>query len=280
MSIKPLEPIEAEETVTTAQKKTKPAASSEPRIKRKIDSAVEGKRKQKIYTLLQKNGVWFKLNQNNVTVYDAETDQVRSIRYCPNEPSVYADKQAKESIREHIIFRDSLLAVEANRSNLQDYLDMHPGNTKNGGNLFQEVNTEVKADTELANEFLLHDAVGLVRDKSIDELLPVAMYLGINIEQKNSEIKRELLLTAKANPKAFIEMFDNPVVRVRSIVKQAIDYNILKTSTDAVMWADNSRMIVALPMGQDPEDVMSRFLLQDKGAAVYDDLVSRLAKIA
>jgi hypothetical protein len=87
-------------------------------------------------------------------------------------------------------------------------------------------------------------------------------------------------LTAKANPKAFIEMFDNPVVRVRSIVKQALDYNILKSSTDAVMWADNNRMIVALPMGQDPEDVMSRFLLQDKGAAVYDDLVSRLAKIA
>lgn len=291
MQIKPVE----EEVVATELQESQEAAPAKGKrgakqaasqteetlsIRRKIDKQSQAGRKQKVYTLTQPNGIWFKLNQHNVTVYDPEKDRVRAIRYCPNEPSIYLDEQNKDSIREHIIFRDGLIYVGANKANLQDYLDTHPDNTKNGGYVFGEVNTEQKAVDLLNNEFLLHDAVGLVRDKDITDLLPVAIFLNINIEQKNSEIKRELLMEAKANPERFIKLFDNPTVRARAVVVQAAEYGIIRVSNDSVSWAETGRPIVSVAAGQDPNDVMTRFLLQDRGAPVYEEITTRLSKLA
>ena len=129
-------------------------------------------------------------------------------------------------------------------------------------------------------EFLLHDAISLVRDKAIDELLSVAMYLGINIEQKNQEIRRELLVEAKANPKVFIEMFDNPIVKIRSAVKQAVDFQILRERPDGIYWYDTNRLIIASPAGQEAIDVLSRYCMTEKGAPIYDELINRLEHLA
>jgi len=272
---------EPQAAVKTSKAKAKAGSSEDVlTIHRKIDKVVEGKRKQKIYALTSANGVWFKLNQSNITVYDENTGKVRAIRYCVNEPSIFLDEQNKDSIREHIIFREGLIAVNVNRANLQDYLDAHPDNFKNGGSLFSEVNTDAKATASLDVEFLIHDAVGIVRDKSIEELLPVAIYLGVDIEQKNNEIKRELLLEAKNNPDAFIKLFDNPIVKARAVVVQAIDYNIIKVTRDSVSWSETNRPIVSVAAGQDAQDVITRFLLQDKGAAVYEDITAKLAMIS
>lgn len=254
-------------------------ASDDIKISRRITSADDSKRKQKIYTLVDKNGVWFKLRQANVTVFDPEMDQIRAIRYCPTEPSIYLDKQNKDSIREHVIFRDSILAVPASKANLQDYLDAHPDNVANGGSTFQVVNTEVKAKVQLDEEFLLHDAIGLIRDKDIEQLLPVALFLNIDIEQRNAEIKRELLLAAKANPKSFIELFDNPIVKSRSMVNQAIKMNVIQAKPDSVVWSDNGRSIVIVPAGQDPEDVLARYILQEKGTPVFEEIRTRLSRL-
>ena len=235
--------------------------------KRKIENQSAG-RKQKVYSVITGAGIWFKLNQANITIYDKEQDTIRAIRYCSNEPSIYLDEQSQNAIREHIVFKDKTLIVPANKPNLQMYLDAHPGNKANGGNTFFEVNTE------------RHDAVSLVRDKSIDDLLPVAMYMNINIEQKNQEIRRELLMEAKANPKAFIEMFDNPMVKIRSAVKQAVDFQILRSRPDGMYWFDTNRLILACPAGQEPVDVMTRFCLTEKGASVYDEVLNRLERLA
>ena len=123
------------------------------------------------------------------------------------------------------------------------------------------------------------DAVAMVRDKAIEELLPVAMYLGISTEQKNMEIKRELLREAKANPTRFIEMFDNPVVRTKSVLMSAIDFQILKASPDGLKWFDSNRLIVATPAGQDTLDIATRFCLSEKGALVFEEIQTQLDKI-
>jgi len=131
-----------------------------------------------------------------------------------------------------------------------------------------------------AKEFLLHDAVALVRTKELDELLAVAVALGINIQQKTIEIRRELLTEAKANPEAFIKMFDDPRVKCRSAVIQANDFQIISLRPDGVYWFDSGRMILSVPAGQDPTDIMVRFCLTEKGAPVYEELVSRLEKLS
>jgi len=246
--------------------------------KRKTTEETKG-RKEQIYSVMKGSGIWYKLKQNGITIYDPETDKVREIRYCENEPSVYTDEQSSNAIRSQIVFKEGILIVPPVKANLQDYLALHPSNKANGGSTFTIINKEAKATVELDQEFLLLDAVSIVRDKSIDELLPICMYLNIDVNQRNNEIRRELLLEAKGNPKNFIELMDNPYVRSMSAVKQAVDYNILKSKDDGMYWMDSGRLIVTTPVGQDTITVMTRFCMTEKGASVYDEIVSRLEKI-
>lgn len=235
-------------------------------------------RKQKIYQLASGGGVWFKLSQNDITIYDREKDTVRAIRYCPNEPSIYVDEQSSNARRAHIIFVDKLLGVPPNQPNLQEYLDARPGNIKNGGSLFFEINNEKKTDTLLQDEFIIHDAISLIREKSIDDLIPVILYLGISLDQRNQEIRRELLVEAKSNPQAFIELFDNPLVKMRASITLATSNNILKINQDGVFWADSGRLILATPVGQDGVDMMTKFCLSEKGSLVHQEILKRLEK--
>ena len=235
-------------------------------------------RKQKIYQLVEGGGVWFKLSQKDITIYDSEKDTVRSIRYCSNEPSIYVDEQSQNGRRAQIVFVDKMLGVPSSQPNLQDYLDKHPGNTKNGGNTFYEINHEKKTDTLIQDEFLVHDAISLIREKSIDELIPVILYLGISLEQRNQEIRRELLIEAKSNPQAFIQLFDNPLVKMRASISLAASNGILKINQDGVFWAESNRLILATPVGQDGVDMMTKFCLSEKGSLVHQEILKRLEK--
>ena len=234
---------------------------------------------QKIYEIPYGGGIVCKIKSES-TVYDKETRQVRGIRYCPNEPSVYMDEQSNNARREHIIFRNGMLIVPENKPNLAQYLDLHPQNRGNGGDLFQLVERSRNVQAQVDREFLLHDAVALVRNKELDELLAVAVALGINIQQKTIEIRRELLTEAKANPEAFMKMFDDPRVKCRSAVIQSHDFQIISLRPDGVYWFDSGRLILSVPAGQDPTDIMVRFCLTEKGVSVYEELVSRLEKLS
>ena len=155
-------------------------------------------------------------------------------------------------------------------------MEMHPGNVENGGGTFKLVDSSQDSQETIDQEFLIHDAVSLVREKGSDEILSVALALGIGIQQKMIEIRRELLREAKSNPAAFIKMFDDPRVKTRSAVIQANDFQIISGRPDGVYWFDSGRLIISVPAGQDAVDIMVRFCLTEKGATVYDELISRL----
>lgn len=263
---------------STAAPKAAPKAVATPkRTAKPKRSAEDPTKKNKVYTISKGGGVWYKLRQNNITVFDS--GQVRQLRYSPNENSVWADEQSENIIREQIVFQAKNLLVPYTKPNLQAYLDLHPDNKANGGKVFELVDTEKKAEIEIDKEFAMLDAVSMVRDKSIEELLPVAMYLGIDTNQKNLEIKRELLREAKSNPTRFVEMFDNPMVRTKSVIMSAVDFQIIKADADGLKWFDSNRLIVATPAGQDTIDIATRFCLSEKGALVFEEIQNQLDKI-
>ena len=231
-----------------------------------------------VYETVSGGGIVYKI-PSELTVFDNEAGKVRAIRYCPNEPSIFKDEQGEFARREHIIFRNKMLAVPHTKPNLKEFLDAHTGNVANGGTMFKVVDKAASAEEALDKEFAQHEAVSLVRNKSIDELLPVALYLSINVNQKNAEIKRELLMQAKAKPAQFIELFDNPKVKCRSAVMQAVDYQILKSKADGMYWFDTNRLIVSAPAGTSAADVATRFFLTDKGASAYERVLEELNRI-
>ena len=159
-------------------------------------------------------------------------------------------------------------------------MEKHPMNMSNGGTLFKIEDKKADAELSLNKEFVLNDAITMVRDKDIQELLPVAIYFGININKPVSEIRYNLLTTAKKNPKDFIDAFDNPKVRTRSILQQGSDYQLIKIKKDGVYWFDSNGLIVSVPVGQDPMDVLVRFCMTERGSSVISSLEDRLDRLS
>jgi hypothetical protein len=167
------------------------------------------------------------------------------------------------------------LFVPKEKPNLRKFLDMHPQN----GPVFTEIDKRRDAEKELEKEFVLTDAIARVRDADINDLLPVAIYFGVNINAPVSEIRYNLLTIAKRKTEEFLQSFDSPQVMTRSTIQQAKDYQILNVKKNGVFWFDSNNLIVSVPVGQDPMDVMVRFCLTEKGASVLSNLEERLDKL-
>ena len=235
--------------------------------------------KDTIYEIVNGGGIVHMIKQNGVTFFDENKGEIRSIRYCPNEKSIYTDEQSDLAVREPIVFRDKILGVPRTKPNLREYLEAHPENVKNGGTTFKEIDKAKTAEESLTMEFQSYDAVALVREKDINELIPVAIYFGVDVNTSSSEIRFNLLRLAKSNPSSFISSFDSPMVKTKSIVYKAKEFNIISYQKDGVYWVDSGSMICAVPVGMDPSDVISRFLLSEKGATVMSTLEDMLSKL-
>ena len=262
-----------------AQTKVAPAVMQAPPTKKR-----NLKRKETIlyhaeYEIPKNAGIVYMLPQKGITVYDSDLDTVREMRYCPNEPSIWADEQGDNARKETVAFREGKLFVAKDKPNLRKFMDLHPMNIGNGGKVFKQVDKKQDAEIELKKEFLLTDAIGMVRDKTINELLPIALYFGVNINTPVTEIRYNLLNIAKKKTDEFIQAFDSPQVQARSTVQQAKDYQIINVNDNGCYWFDSNRLIVSVPVGQDSMDVMVRFCLTEKGASVLSTLEDRLDRL-
>jgi hypothetical protein len=244
-------------------------------IKRKVEVPVT-----RVYQTVEGGGVVHMIQSKGVTIFDKETGNVREMRYCPNEPSIWRDEQSDNAKKQAVVFRNGSLVVPKEKPNLMAYLDLHPANQANGGNAFKLVDNKKDAEQNLAREFSVSEAIIAVRDKSIDELLPVAIYFGMDINRETSELRFDLLQKAKRDPEEFLSAFDSPIVKVRATVSQAASYQIISLKEDGAYWFDSNKMIVANPAGHDADDTLSRFLMTEKGATTLASLEERLERLA
>jgi len=222
------------------------------------------------------SGAVMMLMQSGITVFDEELGMVREIRYCENENSIWKDEQAERSVKSPVIFRMGRLFVPREQPNLKEFLSIHPQNKANGGSIFELVDNVKKVEVDIDKEFLVNDAVSLLRSKELDELLAVALAFGMDIDRPIAEVKHDLLLKAKASPKVFMESFDNPVVAMKSKIKQAVSYQIIKADDDAIKWFDTSKYIISVPVGQDPVDVFVRYCLTEAAVSVVAEIERQL----
>ena len=262
-----------EETVVMEQPKTESKKKRTIKRKEQVSRAVE-------YEIIKGGGIVFMLPQKGVTIYDKENDTVREIRYCPNEPSIFVDEQSENAVKQSVIFERGRLFIPREKPNLKKFIELHPGNKENGGSIFKLINKKKSAKEELEKEFLVSDAVSIVRDRDINDLLAIALYYGVNINAATSEIRYNLLRIAKSKPKEFLQSLDSPEVTCRSTIKQASDYQIISLKTNGVYWFDANSLIVSVPVGQDPTTTMVRFCLTEKGASTLSLIEERLDKLS
>lgn len=258
-----------------AKKPTPPTAMTVATPKIRTKTKVKGNVE---YELSRPNGAIFMMRNTSYNLYDEGSGEMRNVRYSSNEPSIFRDEQTLNPIKSPIVFQGGKLFVDNSKPNLIAFLDSHPQNESNGGSTFKRVDTVKKVQVELSSEFLVVDAVGLLRSKPLDDLLAVAVSRNIDVDRPVEEVKHDLLVYAKRSPQEFIEAFDSPAVRAKATVKQADSYQVIKVSADAVKWFDTNKMIISIPAGKDPVDTFVRYLLTEAGSAVLSELETQLSK--
>ena len=258
-------------------KRGRPAKKTEPtKEKTFFKKHKKETRIVKEYELLGQNGIMFLLKPGPVSVYDESSDSIKSVRYIPQENSILVEDQTSKPIKRPIVFQNGKLFVNPNQPNLAKFLDLHPGNSSNGGNMFRKVDLEKTASLSIDSEYEVVDALVLIRDKPASDLLSVATALGYKTDRPFDQIKHDLMVYAKSNPKDLIESFDNPIIEAKALVKQALSFGIVYEKSGGICWQDNHQHIIACPVGLDPSDVLARFCLTEKGADVLSEIKRNL----
>lgn len=271
-------------TTTQTPKRGRPAGSTNKKpaapkqsvstgmtIKREIPTEVTLEYKSLVAT-----GATWLIQQRGITIHDKETDSIREIRYCPSENSIFRDEQSDLSVRKSIVFNEGRIFVRPDQPNLRKYLDAHPGNKVNGGKMFYLVDQKKNSKEKLDKEFVMAEAINMIRTKDLNELLSVAVSYGINIDRAVDEIKHDLMIAAKKSPQKFIEAFDSPTVKMKTKLTLAKKYQIIKFDKEGMKWYDSNKLIVSVPVGKDPIEVGVRYLLTEAATSVVEEIDRQL----
>lgn len=212
--------------------------------------------------------------------FDEETGQNRPLRYARNQKSPFEDEQDGHAILEPIIFEDGLLSVPKNNQVLQKFLAYHPEN----GVLFEEVDTKKDASQQIDWMMVQLDAqnAAINLDMATREAIG-RILLGARVDRLSSEeLKRDVLLYSRNNPKEFLDMINDPELRLQNIAAKAFQDNlfILKNNRRDIYFnlSDNKKKLMGIPFGDDPIKLLSAYLKSDDGIELYQLLEKRYSK--
>ena len=217
-------------------------------------------------------------NRSNLFYFDETKQTNRALRYAKNQKSPFEDMQDGNLILEPIVFVDGALSVPRNNPVLQEFLSYHPGN----GTIFEEVNTEKDASTEIEKLNYELDAQLSARDLTVEKLETVArVLLGSKIDtMSTAELKRDVLIYAKRSPQEFLEVLNDPMLELQNTAAKFLDQNLLtlRNNNKDIYYnlAQNKKKLLTVPFGEDPLFILTSFLQSDEGIEVLRLLENKL----
>ena len=177
----------------------------------------------------------------------------------------------------HIIFRDGFLKVPKDKQNLQKLLSLyHPLKNK----MYEEYSPVEEAKDELVDLEMEIDALNAARTIDIDHaeaILRVEKGSEVN-SMSSKEIKRDLLLFAKNDPRLFIALANDENVQLRNFAIKAREAGIIKLSQDqrTFLWGSNDRKLMNVPFDENPYSAFAAFLKTDEGVEIYKSIDKKL----
>ncbi len=214
------------------------------------------------YTLASRNHPRFPLMW-----FDEENNINRPLRYATNQKSPFEDDQDGNAIIEPIIFEDGFLRVPRTNPVLQMFLHYHPLN----GNVFVEVDNEKDAMSEVDELNIEIDALSEARQLSIEqiEMLTRVMFGTDPSRLTTSELKRDILVFAKKEPKEFLNILNDPELKFQSKVRLFFENKLLvMRNNEKEVWyntSTNKKKMLSIPFGEDPYQMTASFLKSDDG---------------
>lgn len=240
--------------------------------------------KDRVYVLKsQTTPLSYMLNSRNtkrapLLYFDEDMGVNRPLRYARNQKSPFEDEQDDNAILEPIVFEDGFLSVPKNNPVLQKFLNLHPGI----GKIYEEVNTEKDASKEVASLDSQLDAEIAAKELEIDMIENIArLLMGSTVDKlTSSELRRDVRLYARQNPVEFLEMIDDPMVRLQGLAKKALDSKILtlRNGDRDVFFnlKNNKKKMITVPFDETPASAVSAFLQSDEGVEIMKMLEKKV----
>jgi hypothetical protein len=94
----------------------------------------------------------------------------------------------------------------------------------------------------------------------------------------SKELKRDLLVFARNNPKLFLELADDENVMLRNFGIKAVENGILRLSSDQrnFLWGSNGRKLMVIPFDEHPYTALAHWFKTDEGMEIYSNIEKRL----
>jgi hypothetical protein len=212
--------------------------------------------------------------------FDETTNQNRALRYAVNQKSPFEDEQDGNAILQPIIFEDGLLTVGKNNQVLQMFLTYHPDNNV----LFEEVDTKKDASAQIDWMNVQLDAQLAARTLDLQTKEAIGrILLGTRVDRLSSEeLNRDILIHARNNPKEFLDMLNDPELRLQNIAAKALQdgFFVLKNNRRDIYFnlPDNKKKLMGIPFGEDAIKLLTSYLQSDDGIDLYKMLEKKYSK--
>ena len=271
-------------------KKTKKVEVEEPQVQEEVQvveqpKARERKKptneweiKDRMYLLIGgKKPLSRSIKSANIYYFDEEKGYERELKYCENQRTWFVDEMKGDQRLSHIIFKSGVLIVPKEKTVLQKLLSLyHPHRNK----LFYEWQPVKKATSEIEVLEMEIAALNAAQNLDIDMVEAVMrVEVGSDVSKMSSkELKRDLLLYAKRNPRLFLDLVGDENVQLRNFGIKATEMNIIKLSSDqrTFMWGSNDRKLCTVPFDEHPYSALAAWFKTDEGIEIYSNIEKRL----
>jgi len=234
--------------------------------------------KDRIYYLKGgKNPLSRSIKATDIFWFDEEQGYERELKYTSNQRTPFVDEMKGDQRLEHIIFRSGSLFVPKEKTVLQKLLSLyHPHKDK----IFYEFKPSAIAEEEI--DVLNMQVEALVAARSVDiDMAEAIMRVekGSSVSELSSkELRRDLLVFARNNPKLFLELADDENVMLRNFGIKAVELGILRLSSDQrnFLWGSNGRKVMTIPFDEHPYTALAHWFKTDEGMEIYANIEKRL----
>ena len=263
-----------------AKKKIAEVAVEEPQVvappKQKQKEKIEYK--DRLYELtINDTPITYILNSRGFLHFDKELGYEREVKYCENQKTIFVDEMKGSQRLSHIAFRNGKLFVPKEKQTLQKFLSLyHPWN----GSKFTEYNPVQIAENDIDYLEAEIEALNAAQGIEIDHAEAIMRTeLGSKVSKMTSkELKRDLLLFARSNPKLFLELANDDNINIRNIGIKATEMKIIKLSNDqrTFTWGSTGRKLITVPFDENPYSALAAYFKTDEGIEVYQTIEKKL----
>jgi len=250
----------------------------EPKTRERLKPANEWEIKDRVYFLKGgKKPLSRSIKATSVYYFDKEKGYERELKYCQNQKTSFVDEMKGDQRLEHIIFRSGSLFVPKEQTVLQKLLSLyHPDKDT----LYEEYKPAALAADEIDVLNIQVDALIAARNIDIDMAEAIMrVEKGSEVSSLSSkELKRDLLVFARNNPKLFLELADDENVMLRNFGIKAVENGILRLSSDQrnFLWGSNGRKLMVIPFDEHPYTALAHWFKTDEGMEIYSNIEKRL----